>query len=236
MALLEVNDLHIRLQTQRGPAEAVRGISFQLERGQTMGIVGESGCGKSITVQSLMGLLPSMAQVSGSIRFDGREIVGLKPNRICRAGIGRTFQIVRAFPRMSVLQNVTAGGLVATPVDREAERLALQAIDLVGLSRREAGQIASGLTMRQLRLLELARAMAVRPRLLLLDETLAGLGHAELEDVTAAIRRIAQGGTTVLIIEHTMHAMVRLAGAEEADDYIGIQNNVPKPEALLELG
>jgi ABC-type branched-subunit amino acid transport system ATPase component/ABC-type branched-subunit amino acid transport system permease subunit len=191
-----------------GGLRAVDNVSLTVEEGTVHGIIGPNGAGKTTLFNVINGFL---RPDTGSIRFDGREIVGLKPNRICRAGIGRTFQIVRAFPRMSVLQNVTAGGLVATSDDREAERLALQAIDLVGLGRREAGQIASGLTMRQLRLLELARAMAARPRLLLLDETLAGLGHAELEDVTAAIRRIAQGGTTVLIIEHTMHAMVRLA-------------------------
>ncbi len=83
MPLLEVEDLHIRLQTQRGPAEAVRGISFALERGETLGLVGESGCGKSITVQSLMGLLPPSAHVSGSIRFDGRELIGLDESAMC---------------------------------------------------------------------------------------------------------------------------------------------------------
>jgi ABC-type branched-subunit amino acid transport system ATPase component/ABC-type branched-subunit amino acid transport system permease subunit len=191
-----------------GGLRAVDNVSLTVEEGAVHGIIGPNGAGKTTLFNVINGFLKPDA---GSIRFDGRELVGLKPNHICRAGIGRTFQIVRAFPRMSVLQNVTVGGLVATPDDREAERLALQAIDLVGLSRREAGQIAAGLTMRQLRLLELARAMAARPRLLLLDETLAGLGHAELEDVSAAIRQIAREGTTVLIIEHTMHAMVRLA-------------------------
>ncbi|RYY54262.1 MAG: ATP-binding cassette domain-containing protein, partial [Comamonadaceae bacterium] len=83
MPLLEVNDLHVQLQTQRGPAEAVRGIGFSLERGETMGIVGESGCGKSITVLSLMGLLPASARVSGSIRFDGTELVGLDERAMC---------------------------------------------------------------------------------------------------------------------------------------------------------
>ena len=95
MALLEVSDLHIGLQTQRGPAEAVRGISFSLERGETLGIVGESGCGKSITVMSLMGLLPSNAKVTGSIRFDGQELVGLPDKAMCRVRgnrIGMIFQ------------------------------------------------------------------------------------------------------------------------------------------------
>ena len=95
MPLLEVKDLHVELQTQRGPAEAVRGIGFTLERGETLGIVGESGCGKSITVQSLMGLLPATAKVSGSIRFDGTELVGLGEKAMCQIRgnrIGMIFQ------------------------------------------------------------------------------------------------------------------------------------------------
>ncbi|TXL71932.1 branched-chain amino acid ABC transporter ATP-binding protein/permease [Vineibacter terrae] len=191
-----------------GGLRAIDNVSLAVEEGTVHGIIGPNGAGKTTLFNVINGFLQPD---SGTIRFDGRDIVGLRPNRICRAGIGRTFQIVRAFPRMTVLENVTTGAYVATPDDREAERLALWAIDRVGLSRREAGQMAAGLTMRQLRLLELARAVAARPRLLLLDEILAGLGHAELEEVVEAIRRIARGGTTVLIIEHTMHAMVRLA-------------------------
>ncbi len=191
-----------------GGLRAVDNVSLTVEEGTVHGIIGPNGAGKTTLFNVINGFLQPNA---GTIRFDGKDIVGLKPNRICRAGVGRTFQIVRAFPRMTVLENVTTGAYVATSDDREAERLALRAIDTVGLSRREAGQVAAGLTMRQLRLLELARALASRPRLLLLDEILAGLGHAELEEVIEAIRRIARGGTTVLIIEHTMHAMVRLA-------------------------
>ena len=191
-----------------GGLRAVDNVSLRVEEGSVHGIIGPNGAGKTTLFNVINGFL---APDGGSIRFDGRDIVGLKPNRICRAGIGRTFQIVRAFPRMTVLQNVTIGAYVATADDHEAERLAAAAVALVGLSPAEATQIASGLTMRQLRLLELARALASQPRLLLLDEILAGLGHAELEDVLDAIRRIAATGTTVLIIEHTMHAMVRIA-------------------------
>jgi peptide/nickel transport system ATP-binding protein len=95
MALLEVNNLHVRLQTQRGPAEAVRGVSFSLERGETLGLIGESGCGKSITVMALMGLLPDSARITGSIRFDGEELVGKKDSALCRIRgnrIGMIFQ------------------------------------------------------------------------------------------------------------------------------------------------
>jgi branched-chain amino acid transport system permease protein len=191
-----------------GGLRAVDNVSLTVEEGTVHGIIGPNGAGKTTLFNVINGFL---APDSGTIRFDGKDIVGLKPNRICRAGLGRTFQIVRAFPRMTVLENVITGAYVATRDDREAERLALEAIDRVGLGRPEAAQVAGGLTMRQLRLLELARAIASRPKLLLLDEILAGLGHAELEDVLEAIRRIAATGTSVLIIEHTMHAMVRLA-------------------------
>ena len=138
------------------------------------------------------------------------DLVGLKPNRICRLGVGRTFQVVRAFGRMSVLQNVVCGALVATRSDAEAVEIARTALARVGLSRR-ADASARRLSTKELRLMELARALAGRPRLLLLDETLAGLGRQEIEEMIELIRSLAADGTTVVIIEHTMHAMVRLA-------------------------
>jgi branched-chain amino acid transport system permease protein len=219
-----------------GGLRAVDNVTLTVEQGTVHGIIGPNGAGKTTLFNLINGFL---APDTGTVRFDGQDLIGLKPNQICRLGMGRTFQIVRAFPRMTVLENVTVGAYIATSDDAEAQRLALAAIDRVGLSRREAGQIASGLTMRQLRLLELARALASKPKLLLLDETLAGLGHAELEDVIEAIRRIARGGTTVLIIEHTMHAMVRLAerfsvldhGAMIAD---GPPAEVTKNDAVIE--
>jgi ABC-type branched-subunit amino acid transport system ATPase component/ABC-type branched-subunit amino acid transport system permease subunit len=190
-----------------GGLRAVDNVSLTVHAGTIHGVIGPNGAGKTTLFNIVNGFLPPDA---GRIRFEGQDILGLKPNRVCRAGIGRTFQIVRAFPRMTVLENVTIGALVATQDDREAARFARDAIDRVGLGRDEAEQVAAGLTMRQLRLLELARALASKPKLLLLDEILAGLGHGELEAVMAAIRRVAETGTTVLVIEHTMHAMVRL--------------------------
>jgi branched-chain amino acid transport system permease protein len=148
---------------------------------------------------------------AGTIRFDGSELVGRKPHVVCRLGIGRTFQVVRAFPRMTVLENVIVGAYVGAPTDVEAERQAFAALDRVGLGHEQAYAVAGRLTTKQLRLMELARALASRPRLLLLDEALAGLGHEELEDVLKAIRQVNREGITVVIIEHTMHAMVKLA-------------------------
>jgi ABC-type branched-subunit amino acid transport system ATPase component len=134
----------------------------------------------------------------------------LKPHDICRLGVGRTFQVIRAFPRMSVLENVVVGAFVGTSSDSEAERLAMEALDRVGLSDNQAYAIAGGLTTKQLRLMELARALAPRPKLLLLDETLAGLGHDALDDILVILRRINRDGVTIAIIEHTMQAMMKL--------------------------
>jgi branched-chain amino acid transport system permease protein len=151
-----------------------------------------------------------LAADSGNITFAGTTLTSLKPHDVCRHGIGRTFQVVRAFPRMTVLENVVIGAFVGSTSNAEAERLAMTALDRVGLADEQAYAIAGGLTTKQLRLMELARALATRPRLLLLDETLAGLGHDALEDVLRIIRQINRDGVTVAIIEHTMHAMVKL--------------------------
>jgi branched-chain amino acid transport system permease protein len=142
--------------------------------------------------------------------FAGRELIGLKPNRICRLGVGRTFQVARAFPRLSVLNNVVVGAYATTTNDADAFEAASAALTQVGLFRR-ADAIASQLTNKELRLMELARALAGRPRLLLMDEPLAGLASQEIEDMLAVIRSLAARGMTIVIIEHTMRAMVRLA-------------------------
>src|SRR5204863_404310 len=137
------------------------------------------------------------------------ELGDVRPNQVCRRGIGRTFQVVRAFPRMTVLENVIVGAFVGAPDDATARQMALAALDRVGLSA-QSGAIAGGLTTRELRLMELARALVPHPRLMLLDETLAGLGHGDLDGILGVIRQLRADGITVLIIEHTMHAMVQL--------------------------
>jgi branched-chain amino acid transport system permease protein len=145
----------------------------------------------------------------GSMTFAGHGLVGLRPNQVCRIGIGRTFQVVRAFPRMSVLENVVVGAYVGAERDAEAIELAHSALERVGMAG-AAGLIAGGLTTKQLRLMELARALAPNPKLILMDEPLAGLGHEEVEDLLTVARRLRREGVTIAIIEHTMQAMVRL--------------------------
>jgi branched-chain amino acid transport system permease protein len=191
-----------------GGLRAVDDVSLVVKAGSIHGIIGPNGAGKTTLFNVINGFL---APATGSIRFEGAELVGLKPHRVCRQGIGRTFQIVRAFPRMTVLENVITGAYAGAASDAEAEERAFAALARVGLADQQAYAIAGGLTTKQLRLMELARALASRPRLLLLDETLAGLGHDALEEMLGIIRQVNREGVTVVIIEHTMHAMVKLA-------------------------
>jgi ABC-type branched-subunit amino acid transport system ATPase component/ABC-type branched-subunit amino acid transport system permease subunit len=191
-----------------GGLRAVDQVTVTIQEGTIHGIIGPNGAGKTTLFNVVNGFLSANA---GSITYRGRELVGLRPHQICAQGVGRTFQVVRAFPRMTVLENVIVGAYVGAATDAEAERLALEALERVGLTDAQTQAIAGGLTTKQLRLMELARALAPRPRLLLLDETLAGLGPHELDDVLAIIRQVNRDGVTIAIIEHTMHAMVKLA-------------------------
>ena len=190
-----------------GGLKAVDGIKLGIRAGTIHGIIGPNGAGKTTLFNVINGFLRAD---SGSITLAGTELVGLKPHQICRLGVGRTFQVIRAFPRMSVLENVVIGAFVGTNSDTEAERRAMEALDRVGLADSQAHAIAGGLTTKQLRLMELARALAPRPKLLLLDETLAGLGHDALDDILTILRRINRDGVTIAIIEHTMQAMMKL--------------------------
>ncbi len=201
--ILEVQDL----SKSFGGLKAVQDVSFEVHKGMILGIIGPNGAGKTTLFNLLNGFL---RPDHGAVLLDGRDRVGQKPNRLCAAGIGRTFQVMRPFARMSIADNVRVGAYVHARDEAHAQALAEQAIARVGLSE-VADRLASGLTTKQLRLMELARALAGQPRILLLDETLAGLGHGEIGDVVAVIRSLAAEGITIVIIEHTMHAMVRLA-------------------------
>ncbi|WP_197521054.1 ABC transporter permease subunit [Bradyrhizobium icense] len=189
-----------------GGLKAVQNVSFKLRRNEILGIIGPNGAGKTTLFNLLNGFL---RPGTGEILLDGRDMSGHKPHELCEAGIGRTFQIMRPFLRMSISDNVVVGAYVRAKTDAEARQLATEAIGRVGLSD-IADRIAGELTTKELRLMELARALAGQPRILLLDETLAGLGHDEANEVVAVIQRLARDGMTIAIIEHTMQAMVRL--------------------------
>ena len=230
-AILEVTGLSKAF----GGLKAVEGVAFSVPSGSILGIIGPNGAGKTTLFNLLNGFL---RPDSGRVLFRGEDLVGKRPNQVCRLGVGRTFQVVRAFGRMSVLQNVVCGALVAARDDDEAIELARAALGRVGLAARMAAS-ASTLSTKELRLMELARALAARPQLLLLDETLAGLGRQETEELLEVIRALAAGGTTVVIIEHTMHAMVRLAERLLVLDHgrvltIGTPAEVTRDPAVIE--
>jgi branched-chain amino acid transport system permease protein len=190
-----------------GGVRAVAKVSFAVRTGEILGIIGPNGAGKTTLFNLLNGFLRSDA---GTVRFADHDLAGLKPNRVCRLGIGRTFQVVRSFPRLTLFENVLVGAYVAATSPAEATAAAHHALARVGLSAR-ADEIAGGLSMRDLRLMELARALAGRPRLILMDEPLAGLAAGAIDDMLSVIQTLAADGLTIVIIEHTMSAMMRLA-------------------------
>ncbi|ARP84777.1 hypothetical protein CAL12_27275 [Bordetella genomosp. 8] len=199
--------LEVRKVSRRfGGLQAVRDVSFSVRRGMILGIIGPNGAGKTTLFNLLNGFL---RPDTGMVLVNGVDMAGRKPHVLCAAGMGRTFQVMRPFMRLTVLQNVQVGAYVKADSEAHARELARQAVRRVGLADC-ADQVASTLTTRQLRLMELARALAGQPDLLLLDETLAGLGAGEVDDVLAVIRSLSREGVTIVIIEHTMQAMVRL--------------------------
>ena len=190
-----------------GGLKAVSDVSFSIAEGEILGIIGPNGAGKTTLFNVLNGILSAD---EGSAEIAGRPILGRKTFEVCRMGVGRTFQVVRSFPRLPVLDNVIVGAYGAGLSDHEAIASAVRAMHQVGLQD-QAGVDAGQLTNKQLRLMELARALAGRPRLLLLDETLAGLGREECDTVLKVLAGLREQGMTICIIEHTMHAMMRLA-------------------------
>jgi branched-chain amino acid transport system permease protein len=219
-----------------GGLKAVDDVTLSVPEGVIYGIIGPNGAGKTTLFNVLNGFL---AADKGSMRFADTEIGGLKPHEVCACGVGRTFQVVRSFPRMTVLENVVIGAFVGSETDDEAEPLAYEALERVGLADQQAHALAGGLTTKQLRLMELARALAPRPKLLLLDETLAGLGRDECDEVLDVLQRLREDGMTVVIIEHTMHAMMRIADRFVVLDHgavlaSGLPREVVEDRAVIE--
>jgi ABC-type branched-subunit amino acid transport system ATPase component/ABC-type branched-subunit amino acid transport system permease subunit len=189
-----------------GGLHAVKDVSFAVHEGEILGIIGPNGAGKTTLFNLLNGFA---APDAGRVLLHGEDVTHTRPNRICRRGVGRTFQVVKPFARMSVADNVVIGAYVRAAEDDAARALALTALETVGLTA-DAERAAGQLTNRQLRLMELARALASQPKIVLLDEILAGLSHDEVHELISIVRRLPDLGITVVIIEHTMQAMVRL--------------------------
>ncbi len=186
--------------------KAVNDVSFVVPQGVVFGVIGQNGAGKTSAFNLLNGFITPDA---GRVTYDGQDVTGLPPTAISRLGIGRTFQVPRPFLRLSVLDNVVVGAISTQTDDEHAIACAKRAIATVGLTRSQSA-LASELNGVELRLLELARALAGSPRLVLLDEIFAGLAHEEIEQLLLVIKRLPQQGVTVMIIEHTMHAMLKI--------------------------
>jgi branched-chain amino acid transport system permease protein len=187
--------------------QALTDVTFDVRDGEILGIIGPNGAGKTTLFNVLNGfLLPE----HGEIRWGGERITGLSPHLVCRRGIGRTFQVVRFFPHLTVLENVMVGAFAHRGTPAAATARAREALARVGLAER-AAVTPSGLTTLELRLMELARCLATAPRLVLLDEPLAGLSTDGVDIMSTMIRRVRQAGVTVVIIEHTIQALVKIA-------------------------
>ncbi|MDA8110322.1 MAG: ABC transporter ATP-binding protein [Betaproteobacteria bacterium] len=204
-ALLEVENL----SKQFGGLRAVQALSFEVREGTILGLIGPNGAGKTTVFNLLNGVF---APDEGQVRFRGADITGLAPFRVARHGLARTNQIVQPFANMTVLENCVVGacfGRENLPLAR-AREAAREAVTLVGLEDR-LDALASQLTIAGKKRLELARALAARPTLLLLDEVLAGLNPVEIERMIGIIRTIRDSGISILMIEHLMQAIMSLS-------------------------
>jgi branched-chain amino acid transport system ATP-binding protein len=188
--------------------KAVANASFSVTEGHVTALIGPNGAGKTTVFNLIAGVY---APDSGTIQFRGRAIAGLRPDQICAAGIGRTFQLVKPFPGLSVLDNVVVGALLVEHTVAAARAAALAILSKLGLEAK-AAQPAKALTLSDRKRLEVARALATRPKLLLLDEVMAGLRPTECDQLVEVFRGLNRSeGLTILLIEHVMRAVMALA-------------------------
>ena len=200
--------LSVRVLSKRfGGLQAIRDLSFDVAPGEVLGLIGPNGAGKTTAFNLISGFL---VPDEGDVVFDGRSLVGLKPHAVCQVGLARTFQIVRPFPRLSVLDNVKIGALGRRPAMVAAREQARAVIARVGLEGKMHAA-AAALTLPERKRLELARALATEPRLLLLDEVMAGLNPTEIVAILALIEGINRSGVSILLIEHNMRAVMSLS-------------------------
>jgi len=190
-----------------GGLRAVSDLSFDLAQGELLGLIGPNGAGKTTAFNLMSG---SIAPSAGNVELSGEDIVGLKPHAVVRRGIARTFQIVKPFRRLPVLENVTLAAFLREPNRAKAEAEAARILEGVNLGSKR-GSLASDLTLGEQKRLEIARALATRPKILFLDEPMGGLNPAEIDHACELVMRIRGSGVTVILIEHHMKAIMRIA-------------------------
>jgi branched-chain amino acid transport system ATP-binding protein len=211
--ILQVRDVSKRF----GGLQALSDVTFDLPEGQILGLIGPNGAGKTTLFNAINGIYPPE---EGRVIFRDQEITGWKPYDVARLGLARTHQIVQPLNELTVLQNVMAGacfGHERRPL-RQAQEIADEVLPFVGLAERW-DELAASLNVAQKKRLELARALAARPYLLLLDEVLAGLNPAEIAEMVEVVRQIRDQGVTILIIEHVMHALMNVSDRVIVLDY-----------------
>ena len=201
--LLSVQGLSKRF----GGLQAVKDLTFTVGAGEIVALIGPNGAGKTTAFALISGFL---TPDTGAVRFAGRDLGGLKPHQVNALGLARTFQIMRPFPRLTVVRNVMIATLGRHADTAEAERRARAVLDELGLAAK-ADLPAGGLTLAERKRLELARALGTEPTLLLLDEVMSGLTEAETERIVELVRTINRRGVAILLIEHVMRAVMSLA-------------------------
>jgi branched-chain amino acid transport system ATP-binding protein len=203
MALLEAK----RLTRDFGGLRAVGSLDLSVSEGEILGLIGPNGAGKTTVFNLVTGFI---RPTSGEIRFEGRSIVGLRPHAVARRGIARTFQVVKPFAGLTVLENVTLAAFLRHASRRDAEAQALETLERMGLAGK-ARTLASQLTLIEQKRLEMARALATEPRLVLLDEPMGGLNAAEVDVASGLVTRLRESGLTVVLVEHVMKAIMRIS-------------------------
>ncbi len=206
MALLKIERLCISF----GGLRAVHMVDFEINTGEIVGLIGPNGSGKTTIMNLITGFLKPSC---GTITFNGTNITGMSRPRVCRQGIGRTFQLIKPFLDFTALQNVMVGRVYGREPARNLRVAASEAqviLDQVGLGGKAMVR-ARDLRLMERKRLELGRALATRPQLLLLDELMAGLNHAEAEDAMGLVRQLRAAGITILIVEHIVKAIVGLS-------------------------
>jgi branched-chain amino acid transport system ATP-binding protein len=191
-----------------GGLRAVNGVSFSVEPGEIRAIIGPNGAGKTTIFNMIAGMY---RPDGGEILLDGLSLAGMRPDQICRSGVGRTFQIVRPFNELTLTENVAVGALAWTDDLRQARLYANDLLELLGLADRRHAR-PDGITLPDRKRLEVARALACKPKLILLDEVMAGLRPTETDRMVAIFRQLnAETGITILLIEHVMRAVMALS-------------------------
>jgi branched-chain amino acid transport system ATP-binding protein len=203
MVLLEVRSLTKTF----GGLMAVNDLSFDLKKGEILGIIGPNGAGKTTLFNLITGFYHP---TTGTVSFKGETITGLRPYQICLRGLARTFQITQPFANLTVLENVKIGAYSRIPSNKGATEEALRILETVGLHEKR-NDFASALPIGHRKSLELAKALATRPEVILLDEVVAGLNSKEADDMIAHINKIQTEGITILLIEHVMKAIMSLS-------------------------